>query len=93
MSRSSQPYAGPSQVDSKASPTEIRTLAIRSQLFNRACPPQARNGLVHGGQIGSDLSTIDLEEDPAEYVMLWAGFENLYVVSLSLRFEFRNTEQ
>ena len=48
---------------------------------------------MHGGQIASDLSTIDLEEDPAEYVMLWAGFENLYVVSLSLRFEFRNTEQ
>lgn len=44
--------------------------------------------MAHGDQVISDLSTIDLEDDPAECAVLKAGFENLYAVSLCLRHEF-----
>ena len=49
---------------------------------------QAISGLAHGGQVRSDLSTIDPEEDPAECAVLKSGFEKLYGVLLGLRHEF-----
>ena len=76
-------------------PVQVQVRLIRKPiLLNLACCPadpilrQARNGLAHGGQMISDLSTIDLEEDPAECAVLKSGFEKLYAVLLCLRNEF-----
>lgn len=49
---------------------------------------QARNGFAHGGQVKTDIATIESESDPAERLLLTRGFEVGYIVPLSLKQEF-----
>ena len=49
---------------------------------------QARNGFAHGGQVKTDIATIESEGDPAECLLLTRGFEVGYIVPLSLKQEF-----
>lgn len=49
---------------------------------------QARNGFAHGGQVKTDIATIESEGDPAERLLLTKGFEVGYIVPLSVKQEF-----
>lgn len=44
--------------------------------------------LAHGGQVKTDIATIESESDPAERLLLTRGFEVGYIVPLSLKQEF-----
>lgn len=77
LSRMRDELNGLLPLQKQISSIRVPVLQKAAELKSSPILRQARNGLVYGGRILTDLNTIANENDPAEHAKLKQGFEHL----------------
>lgn len=88
LSRMRDELNGLLPLQKQISSIRVPVLQKAAELKSSPILRQARNGLVYGGRILTDLNTIANENDPAEHAKLKQGFEHLYHLNFDDRRSF-----